>query len=339
MRRLPRCARSLVALIALAAALPALPASAAPALHAKSKELPVTERAVHQRGNEAWKNGDFTLAGDAWARVLGSIPEGRGNAGIRMHLVLDAISAYREAYATTGDLEHLRTGLETYYAYFRAWKSAYGNPGIPRPVIEARHALKADLERAQEEPAPPPAPPPAGEPGSADASPSAAPGSSESDGSSDPDDDPAATTTSPADPGDETENEDAAAGPAAAVRVTGASGKDRAGVPLIAAGAVVAAMGAGASSMIAVGAVEGARAREDQAVPGYDDEQRGRIDDRGRTMNAVMIAGLVATPVLLGGGIAMVVIGAKKRQRALATASFTPMYRRGVAGVAVHGRF
>ncbi len=114
---------------------------------------------------------------------------------------------------------------------------------------------------------------------------------------------------------------------------------DKAGTPLIAAGAVVAALGAGASSLIAVGAINGKRAREDQQRPGYTDEQRDRIDKQGKTANSLFIAGLVATPVLLGTGVALIVVGVKKNKRGAMQASVAPMLERGVAGVSVSGRF
>jgi hypothetical protein len=123
------------------------------------------------------------------------------------------------------------------------------------------------------------------------------------------------------------------------VTVSGGGPKDRNGTPLIAAGAAVLALGAGASSMIAVGAIEGQRAREDQKTPGFSDEQRTRIDQRGRSMNALFIAGLVTTPVLVATGAALIGVGAKRRRDHRGVAAVTPTFGRSFVGVAIKGRF
>lgn len=99
------------------------------------------------------------------------------------------------------------------------------------------------------------------------------------------------------------------------------------------------AVGVGSTSLIVVGAIEGQRARTDQKLPGYTDEQRDAIDKRGRQMNALFIAGLVTAPVLVGAGAALVAIGVKKRRAGSRMASVSPMLGGGLAGVTIRGRF
>jgi len=94
----------------------------------------------------------------------------------------------------------------------------------------------------------------------------------------------------------------------------------------------------GASSMIVVGALGGQQAREDSKNPEYSEEHRHRIDERGRTMNAVFIAGLVATPVLVGAGAAMLGVGLHRRQRRGVTA-LAPSVGPNFAGLTLSGRF
>jgi hypothetical protein len=145
----PRFARVLAIAALMGLALPAAEAQAATTPQSSAQKVPLAQRPLHQRGTEAFGEGDFVLAGDAWSEVLHALPESRGTLPTRMHLVLDAIAAYREAFTKSGDPRHLQAAMTTYYAYFREWKRAYGHPGIPEPVAEVRHRLKSELARAK----------------------------------------------------------------------------------------------------------------------------------------------------------------------------------------------
>ncbi len=350
--------------------------AAAQATQTTRAQVPASERPSWSRGTAAWKAGDHVGAGFHWSQTLAAIPENRRNAGVRMRLVLDTIDAYQRAYSTTGDAKHLHAGMDAYYGYFEAWETAYGHPGIPRSVIKARHALKEalDQEQSDSEGAATPVASPSSNPSSAEGgthsgtNDPANGGQPEASSSTDqppppPDESGSTTTTNSststrpaADP--ETSSSEGSSGsvatatspdtdttgtgtttPPPAITVSAStSPTDRPSTPLIAAGAALIAVGAGAGSLIAVGAIQGGRIREDQRLPGYDDEQRDRIDAQGRTMNALMIAGLVATPVFVGGGAVLVAIGAKRR-RASKLASVAPVVGRGMAGLVVRGRF
>ena len=138
---------------AVAVSLMATPvaASAAPSLHSQSKQVPQSQRKAYTAGKKAFDAGDYARAGDEWAAVLSSVEEERANQGARMRLVLDTIASYREAYAVDGDVAHLEAAMDSYYGYFKAYKDAYGSPAIPRPVVEARHQLKDELDRAKQD--------------------------------------------------------------------------------------------------------------------------------------------------------------------------------------------
>ncbi|MFO0631612.1 MAG: hypothetical protein U0168_02040 [Nannocystaceae bacterium] len=97
------------------------------------------------------------------------------------------------------------------------------------------------------------------------------------------------------------------------------------------------ALGVGATAMIGVGAVEGARARDDQKLPGYSDDQRMRIDQRGRSMNALLISGAVLAPVLAVTGISLIAVGAKNKRKA--QLAIAPAVTQRYAGVVLRGRF
>ncbi len=112
---------------------------------------------------------------------------------------------------------------------------------------------------------------------------------------------------------------------------------ENSGTTLIATGAVLLALGVGATAMIGIGAIEGKRAREDGKLPGYSDEQREGIDKRGRSMNWLLIAGAVTAPVLAIAGISLVVVGAKSKRKA--QLALAPSVTRRFAGVVLRGRF
>ena len=331
---------------AVAVSLMATPmvASAAPTLKSQPKQVPQSQRKAYAAGKKAFDAGDFARAGDEWAAVLSSVDEERANQGTRMRLVLDTIASYREAYAIDGDVAHLEAAMDSYYGYFKAYKDAYGSPAIPRPVVEARHQLKDELDQAKSNGGGAAAAGgSSGDSGGGSGSDSS--GSGDTTTSSDGDSDSTQPTTHSAEGssgstgGSDTGG--SSAGTSVSVSTAGASGGDRsgAGTPLIAAGAAAMAVGVGSSSLIVVGAIEGQRARTDQKLPGYTDEQRDAIDKRGRQMNALFIAGLVTAPVLVGAGAALVAVGVKKRRSASRMASVAPMLGGSVAGVTISGRF
>lgn len=145
----PRLARVLALALAVGLVLPAARSEAATTPQSSGHKVPLAQRPLHERGVEAFVEGDYVLAAEAWSEVLRALPESRHTVATRMHLVLDAIAAYREAFARTRDPSHLEAAMTTYYAYFREWTRAYGHPGIPEPVADARHSLKAEFRRAR----------------------------------------------------------------------------------------------------------------------------------------------------------------------------------------------
>lgn len=324
----PRLNRLAAVLVAAAIATGPALASAAPAeLRTSTTSVPKgAARNRYVQGKTSYEAGQYEQAGDAWVELMGQVPESPKNRGLRAGLVLDAISAYSAAYEETGDITHLETALDHYYRYFTAYRDTYNSPNIPRPVVDARFALKDAIAAAKT--------------GGNASSSSDSGGSARSEAeSSDSGSSPAAGATS-----QENENEgapppDRGAKPATVSRSISSKDAPRSpGTPLIATGAAFVALGAGASSMIAVGAIEGQRAREDQKLPGYDDDQRARIDKRGKTMNAVLIAGAVLTPVFIGAGAALIAVGVKKNRNSRLQA-VAPAVGPNFAGVTIQGRF
>ncbi len=318
-----RVVATLLGTLVLAAAAPALAAAPLQANGASVPKGPTQDR--YRKGRIAFDAGRFEEAGQAWADVLDQVPESARNRGLRSKLILDVMSAYRAAYEQSGDVAMLERGLEHYFRYFAVYKETYQSPRIPREVVVARYDLKSMIDEAKK------------------GSPQAAGDDGETGESSENGQTEESTAGEPVSEGSSTREEGGAPveptrSSGARMEVSGGGPKDRNGTPLIAAGATVLALGVGASSMIAVGAIEGQRAREDQKMPGFTEEQRDRIDQRGRSMNGLLIAGLVTTPVLVATGAALLAVGAKRR-RDRGVAAVSPTFGRSFAGVVVRGRF
>lgn len=140
---------------------------AAPDLTVSSKDTPKKQRAAYAEGKTAALAGDADAAVEAWAAVLDATPESTKTRRFRMSLIVDTINVALDSHAQAPNLPLLDRALEVYYVYFAAHEAQYGNPNIPRPVVDARFALKAALEEAERAAAPPPAPeppPPAAKP-------------------------------------------------------------------------------------------------------------------------------------------------------------------------------
>lgn len=288
-------------LVAGCVLLTAAPAAAAPALETTKQAIPKgPSRSHYEVGLAAFEAEDYAKAGAEWAATLDGIPEGPKLQTTRAQLILDIISAYTLAYEKSGEVSELETGLEHYFRYFALYEVTYGNPRIPRPVVEARYALRDRIREAKagaSSPAVTPEPEPEPEP-------SAAP-------------QPSARSI--------------------AITPHGMSVSDRKPAPLIPIGAVVLGLGVGASSMIAIGSIGGRRARKAQHDDDLTEEDLDAIDQRGRTMNAVFIAGLVATPVLIGAGATLLGVGLRRKRRGVH--AVVPAATRNFAGLTVRGRF
>lgn len=293
----------------------AAPVMAAPSLQSNASTVPKgAAQDRYRKGRDAYDAQRYEEAGRLWGEVLDQIPESPRNSGLRSKLILDVMTAYRAAYDEVGDVALLEQGLEHYFRYYALQKQTYSTPRIPREVVVARYDLKNAIDEAKKN----------GETENGETEENAA-GQPASEGNH--------VTEQGGAPA-----EDATSGEKAGVSISGGGSKDRSATPLIAAGAAVLALGVGASAMIAVGAIEGQRAREDQKTPGFTDEQRDRIDQRGRSMNGLFIAGLVTTPVLVATGAALIGVGAKRRKDR-GISAVAPTFGRSFVGVTLKGRF
>lgn len=111
----------------------------------------------------------------------------------------------------------------------------------------------------------------------------------------------------------------------------GTAPRDGPGRRSIVAGAVLIGVGGATGAMLIAGAAIGAAA--DELDPSISKGAREKQFDRGRAGNALAITGAVLTPVLLAAGIALVVVGSKRKRAAAVAIAPTG------TGILVRGRF
>ena len=112
------------------------------------------------------------------------------------------------------------------------------------------------------------------------------------------------------------------------------------GRPLIIAGGAIAGGGAIGIGLLLGGVIGGLSAQADFEAADEGSAARDTAAARGRTMNGLAIAGAVLTPVLLGTGVALIAIGAKRNKDArMSSVMILPEAGRGYAGLGLSGRF
>ena len=99
---------------------------------------------------------------------------------------------------------------------------------------------------------------------------------------------------------------------------------------------MLSGLGVAAGAGMVAALVVGRRANDLDGLDDRDFAGRETQFDRGRRANAAAFATGSLGAVLLAAGVAMIVIGAKRRDTRTAV---TPVVGRGLAGVGVGGRF
>lgn len=306
------------------------------AIPATSHAAP-TQGQIEQLYNEGdTKNsaGDFKGAADAWGRLLVLLPEEQANLATRENLLLNILDAYLNAYLRMPgpdgkkDIEHLREGKTTFELYLKQYRAVYGSGrAISAAVQQKADELNAALAKAEDELK-----------GGGATKPDTTPDPKPDNGGTKPDQQPVVL---------QSENN---------------------GIGLIVGGSITAALGFGALGMLIAGAVGAPRAETDYELAqaeatmlcpsfpntcsGISAQDQARIDTlqndlddadrRGKTANALTIAGAVLTPVLLGAGAAMLAIGIKRNRashNSRSPVSLSPALGRGFAGLSLSGRF
>ncbi|MCA9718720.1 MAG: hypothetical protein KC468_28890, partial [Myxococcales bacterium] len=103
-------------------------------------------------------------------------------------------------------------------------------------------------------------------------------------------------------------------------------------------GAGLIVVGGAGLGLMAGGLVIGSQANDISELGPLDLQEREDQFARGRTGNALAIAGGVVGGVFLATGVALLVVGKQKQQRS-ARAALTPALGPGFAGLQLTGRF
>ena len=251
---------------------------------------------LNVEGQDQYDNQKYEAAAASWLEALELLEEKKGTQSTRQMLAVLMADASIEAYRQSNDVSVLERARGALGSYSSNYRKTHGD----EPSAEVQDALRSvdrHLSEAQAE---------ATSAVLADVAPADVDGSEEPDAAESNDDD----------------NGDGKA-------------TNRTGIALIAAGGTLTGLGLAGLGLMTVGMVLGSNAQNDfeTAVTGF---QRSQVDSRGRSANALAIAGAVAGSVLLAAGVPMVIVGALRRKKALRMAL---QFDRGFAGLALGGRF
>lgn len=292
--------RTILVLTAMCCALPTTSRAASVAATATAS-APADLAAFDQgfrAGQEEFNRKEYLVAARTWTRTAALLPETAEHRDNRRAIHEYISEAYEKAADDSGHDDVVREGLEVLDAYAAGFTAAYPQETLPEPVTKVRAAFRARFDAAEQ--------------ARQDAE--------------------AAKV-----PADET----VAPPPVQPEPAPRKATKPWKGLAI--GGGVAVGGGAAMLAMFAAGA-----ARAKSAETAFDDPANmcvltapvgdcKDIDDRGRSSQTIAIAGLVTAPLLLGAGIAMLVIA--KRRKSANTSAFAPMLGRGTAGVVWQHRF
>jgi hypothetical protein len=259
---------------------------------------------LYVQGQDLFDAGDFAGAASAWSKALDGMPENEQSKTTRELLVIQTMTASRQAHAKTQDVQHLRNGQTVVDRYVASFKQAYGQDAVlSDSVQQARIELLTALQGAESQP------------------------------QEWPEEEPTAAEPQPTQPPSPTPTVAPAELPPPTDR-----GADRGkkGTGLIATGSIFLALGAGAGGMLVAGLVIAGKA-EDDFKSATTQNAREDADNRGMRSNTLAIAGVIAAPVCIGVGIGLLAAGVKRRKssRMAVAPSVGPEF----AGLVWSGRF
>lgn len=273
---------------------------------------------LYVEGQDRAEAKDYTGAADSWTRLLNILPESPDNQAIRESVMINVLEAHMNAFnllvdqAGKKDIGHLRKGKATLDEYYGNFKTVHGDRVAISPAVQQKAAeLEAMLAKAEDEAKTAPEPDP--------------------------------KTTDTGDPRPKGE-----ADPKVVVLEAQNNGNG-----LIIGGSIALALGVGALVMIPVGVARVNKSEKEftEAEQGLVDDpgnpelinQRDKAEFDGKQGQQIWIAGAVLSPLLLAGGVVMIVFGVKARQKynsqQARMPSLTPALGRNYAGFQLSGRF
>lgn len=272
------------------------PAAASPATEPDPVDPISQAKAWHLEADAKYNTADYEGAITAWQKAFAALPRG-GEANVYRSAILYNIAAAREKlFALRGDVEHLKQAKILLEQFEASIDESYP-PGAEEAAQERA--------RVQEKIA------------AIDAQIAASEAAREPDPAP-----PTGPTTEPA--------VDAPTSDAPATR-----SKPSARTYFIV-GGVLSGLGVAAGAGMVAALVVGRRANDLDGLDDRDFAGREAQFDRGRRANTAAFATGTFGAVLLAAGVAMIVVGAKRRDTRTAV---TPVVGRGLAGVGVGGRF
>ncbi len=266
-------------------------------------------RKLYEDGRARYDTLDYTGAIDLWTQAYALVAANEKNRDVRNNLVYNIAAAREKAYELDGDLMHLRRAKGLLENYLAEYKAIYKPTEAARKEVEKVQARIKEIDDKLTE---------AESAGGQTGSPSPT------------------AVAEPPDPGQDAQQEARREKEAARDALRG----DPEIAPLYKTGK---AMVGGGAAMIGVGAVA---ALVGGAVGNSDDvfNQETPAETRRRRIGGYTAMGLGVG--LIGGGVALVVIGVKKRNEAKARAaqkakvvSVAPHLAPGSGGLVVTGRF
>lgn len=281
---------------------------------------------MYGEGQEYMEQKEYKRAADVFSRLLNLIEESPDNKAIRESLILNILDAHMQAYEGIvdakgkRDVAQLEEGKSTLQAYYKDFQAVHGDSVAVIAEIQTT-ATKLDemLKEARKEP------------------------------------DPIVPVADP----DKDEDKDKDKDKPDPVIIRQGNSTD--GLGLIIGGVGLGILGVGAAVMIPIGSGLGKTAESayNRAQLDKADAAQGSPEARdaeadiaeanaaGGRANAVLITGAVLTPLLLGGAVALIVIGVRKRNQANSQAALrpaetltaAPSFGRNFSGVSFSGRF
>jgi hypothetical protein len=255
-------------------------------------------KAAHARAQAEYETAAYDRAIESWTAAYAALPDSPESATYRPLILYNIARAREKLFSLRGDVTHLKQARALLEKFEAAIPEVYADdPAEGEAEREKVRAKIAELDAKIAE--------------------------AEGDRATEP----TAAATEPV------------AAPPSTPEVEPQSRRDRADPrarPLIAVGAVLVALG-----VAGFGGMGGALAVGEQANDIDDlapDDLAGRESrfDRGRRANAAAIAMGVVSPLLLGAGVALLVVGAKRKGRAAAIA---PVVSPRLVGASISGRF
>lgn len=277
---------------------------------------------LYGEGQEHMEQKEFGRAADVFTRLLNLLDESAENKAIRESLILNILDARMQAYdgQVNQDGQQLYDGRDTLQTYYKDFQAVHGDSVAVIAEIQSM-AAKLDEKIAQHEKSKKPA----------------------------------ATGTPDETTPDETVGPKQDGGDRQVIVMDSKPGN-----PLIFGGVGLGLLGVGALVMIPVGSSLGKSAETDynnaqaELAAATSDSERAsaqsKIDEAnadGERANAVLISGAVLAPLLIGGSVALIVLGVRKNnnakspiaKRPIETLTASPSFGRNFSGFSLQGRF